>query len=395
MAKIAEGATPLDKLLSAMANAGGDDLIIIPGQQPMMKKMGKVAPLTETSISGEQTRLLLMPRLTPHQSEELKNLRDVDFSYEIRQQSLRFRANVFNENGGLAAVFRIIRGTVPQFATLGLPPSVAKLGELTNGLVLIGGPTGSGKSTTLAALIASINQNSSRHIIALEDPIEVIHEPKKCLVTQREIGSHTYSYTGALRSTLREDPDVILVGELRDLTTISFAVTAAETGHLVFGTVHTVSVDNSVDRMISSFPAAQHEQVRSMLAQSLRGVVCQFLLKSADGKSRHLATEVMINNDAIAALIRKGKTFQIPSVLATAGEEGMQSMDQSLMKLLKAGTISPEEAYLKARSKKEFEPFVPGAAQAATAAGAEAKPVPAAATPAKPMPLQMPMKGAM
>lgn len=386
MARIAEGASPLDKLLSGLAAAGGDDLIIIPGRTPMMKKMGRVTPITETEVSGEQTRLLLMPRLTPAQTEDLKNLRDVDFSYEIRQQGLRFRANIFNENGGLAAVFRIIKGSVPQLATLGLPPSVAKLGELKNGLVLIGGPTGSGKSTTLAALIASINENSSRHIIALEDPIEVVHEPKKCLVTQRELGSHTYSYGAALRSTLREDPDVILVGELRDLSTISFAVTAAETGHLVFGTVHTVSVDNSVDRLISAFPAAQHEQVRSMLAQSLRGVVCQFLLKSADGKSRHLATEVLINNDAVAALIRKGKTFQIPSVLATAGEEGMQSMDQSLMKLLKAGSISPEEAYLKARSKKEFEPFVPGAAQAAAAA-ADPK------APAGPKPLTM--KGAV
>ncbi len=395
MAKIAEGATPLDKLLTALASSGGDDLIISPGRPPMMKKMGKVLPLSETEISPEQTRLLLMPRLSPVQTEELKNQRDVDYSYEIRQAGLRFRANVFNERGGLAAVFRIIRGTVPQFATLGLPPSVAKLGDLSNGLVLIGGPTGSGKSTTLAALIASINQNSSRHIIALEDPIEVVHEAKKCLVTQREVGSHTYSYGAALRSTLREDPDVILVGELRDLTTISFAVTAAETGHLVFGTVHTVSVDNSVDRLISAFPAAQHEQVRSMLAQSLRGVVCQFLLKSADGKSRHLATEVLINNEAIAALIRKGKTFQIPSVLATAGEEGMQSMDQSLMKLLKAGSISPEEAYLKARSKKEFEPFVPGAAQAATAAGAEPKPSAPTGAAARPVPLQMPAKGAM
>jgi len=333
----------------------------------MVKRLGKTIPLTKTPLTPGQVKSLLLPKLSTSQIKELDELRDVDFSYEVKSDALRFRANVFQDYGGIAAVFRIIKGSLPEIDKLGLPPVVIQLGELKNGLVLVGGPTGSGKSTTLAALINYINRNYGKHIISLEDPIEVIHPSVKSLVTQREVGTHTHSFNNALRATLREDPNVILVGELRDLATISFAVTAAETGHLVFGTVHTVSADTTVDRMINAFPARQQETVRSMLAESLRAVCCQFLLRHKDGVSRCLAIETMINNDAISALIRKGKAYQIPSVVATAREEGMQLMDADLMRLFKEGKVSIEEVYVKARSKREFEAFMPGGAPAAQA----------------------------
>ncbi|MBL9037227.1 MAG: PilT/PilU family type 4a pilus ATPase [Archangium sp.] len=374
--KVLDGLSPLDRMLAQVAQAQGDDFILTPGRIPAMKRMGKIVPVAKKELTPTQTRDLLMSRLTSLQHEELKALRDIDFSYEIPAAGLRFRVNVFAEHQGLAAVFRIVKGRIPDIASLNLPKSMLGLSEFRNGLVLVGGPTGSGKSTTLAAVINSINEKEGRHIISLEDPIEAIHLSKKSLVNQREIGTHTMSYSDAMRSTLRQDPDVILVGELRDLPTIQFAVTAAETGHLVFGTVHTVSADTTVDRLINAFPPQQQEQVRSMLAQSLRAVCCQFLLKGADGKSRHLATEVMFNNDAIGALIRKGKAFQLPSTIASSREEGMQLMDQDLMRLMKEQKISPDEAYLKARSKKEFEPFIAGGEKAGAAGSvtAPAKP---------------------
>jgi len=222
----------------------------------------------------------------------------------------------------------------------------------------VGGPTGSGKSTTLAALIDYINRTSSRHIISLEDPIEVIHKRKQSLVNQREVGTHTRTFAAALRSTLREDPNVILVGEMRDLPTIEFTVVAAETGHLVFGTVHTVSAATTVDRIVSAFPPGQQQQVRSTLADSLRAVVCQYLMKEKNGPGRVLAVELLVNNEAVSNLIRKGKAFQLPSVIATSREQGMQLMDSDLMRLTKEGKISAGEAYVKAVSKKDFEPFV-------------------------------------
>jgi twitching motility protein PilT len=377
-----DSVSPLDRLLIATAKQQGDDLIISCDRHPMMKRLGKTVPLLKTPLTSAQVKSLLMPKLSSSQIRELDELRDVDFSYEVKSEGLRFRANVFQDSGGIAAVFRIIKGTLPDIEKLGLPPVVVKLGELKNGLVLVGGPTGSGKSTTLAALINYINRIYSKHIISLEDPIEVLHPSIKSLVTQREIGTHTHSFSNALRATLREDPNVILVGELRDLATISFAVTAAETGHLVFGTVHTVSADTTVDRIINTFPARQQETVRSMLSESLRAVCCQFLLRHKDGVSRCLAMETMINNDAISALIRKGKAYQIPSVVATAREEGMQLMDLDLMRLFKEGKVSIEEAYVKARSKADFEAFMPGGSPPAPGAPAQGGEAPAKAPPA-------------
>jgi twitching motility protein PilT len=348
----------LDKMLIAVVDGEGDDLILASGRKPYMKRMGKVKSIANTELTHEQIRALITPHLSIAQVTDLAALADIDFSYEIKEKGARFRVNVFQQQGGLGAVFRTIKGELPELDSLGLPEVVKKFGDLKHGLVLVGGPTGSGKSTTLAALIDYINRVYDKHVISLEDPIEVIHNSKKGLVNQREVGTHTKAFSTALRATLREDPDVILVGEMRDLVTISFAVTAAETGHLVFGTVHTVSVDTTVDRIINTFPAGEQPQVRSSLAENLRAVVCQYLLKRADGPGRVLATEIMINSDAVSNLIHKGKTYQIPSMIATSGEIGMQLMDNELMRLYKQGLISGEEAYMKAVNKKEFESVV-------------------------------------
>ena len=384
----------LDRLLIQLARAEGDDLIIAPGRPVYMKKVGRASPVTEQPLTLEQVQALLLPHLTADQIVGLQALQDVDYSHEVKSEGLRFRANIFHQLGGLSGVFRRIKGQLPEIATLGLPPIMRTFPNLKNGLVLVGGPTGSGKSTTLAALIDSINRNSSRHIISLEDPIEVIHRRQLSLVNQREIGTHTDSFANALRSTLREDPNVILVGEIRDLETIEFTVIAAETGHLVFGTVHTVSAATTVDRLIAAFPPGQQEQVRATLADSLRAVCCQYLLKQKDGPGRVLAVEVMLNNEAVSNLIRKGKAFQIPSVIATSREQGMQLMDNDLMRLYKEGKISAEDAYMKAVSKKDFEAFLDGepkappapirtAAPAGTPAQGSVRPAPVA-QPARP-----------
>jgi twitching motility protein PilT len=357
--RVEQPSAVLDQLLVAVAKTDGDDLILAPGRQPFVKRFGKAVPLARAVFSAERVRSLLVPHLSAKQLADLDARQEVDFSYRVESGGLRFRVNVFNQHGGVGAVFRIIKDVIPDIATLGLPPTVKDLADLPHGLVLVGGPTGSGKSTTLAALIDHVNRTSKRHIITLEDPIEVVHSRKMSLVNQREVGTHTASFGQALRSTLREDPDVILVGEMRDLPTISFAVTAAETGHLVFGTIHTVSAAGTVDRLINAFPAAQQDHVRSLLAGSLRAVVCQYLHRRRDGPGRCLSVEVMLNSDAIANLIRKGKAFQIPSVISTSREAGMQLMDAELMRLVREGKISPEDAYAKAASKKEFERLVP------------------------------------
>ncbi len=362
----------LERMLVALAEAEGDDLILSSGMRPYIKKMGKVVPLSSHVFTADEVLATLTPTLTTKQLEDLSILRDVDFSLDVKSEGLRFRANVFYQLPGMSAVFRIIKDKIPVLEDLGLPPIVHTFAELKNGLVLIGGPTGSGKSTTLAGIIDHINRTSARHVVTLEDPIEVIHPQKKCLINQRELGTHTISFEKALRATLRQDPDVILVGEMRDLDTIRFALTASETGHLVLGTVHTVSVDTSIDRMINVFPGGQQPQTRALLADTLRAVMCQYLLKRKDDQGRVLAVEVMLNNDAIANLIRKGKTFQIPSVIATQREAGMQSMDSDLERVYKAGLVSAEDAYMKAANKKNFELVISGPDAARIVADAKA-----------------------
>jgi twitching motility protein PilT len=366
------GLSLLERMLVALAEAEGDDLILSSGMRPYIKKMGKVVPLSSHVFTAEEVLATLAPSLTGKQLEDLGSLHDVDFSLEVKSEGLRFRANVFYQLPGLSAVFRIIKDRIPVLEDLGLPAIVHQFAELKNGLVLIGGPTGSGKSTTLAGIIDHINRTSARHVVTLEDPIEVIHQQKKCLINQRELGTHTHSFDRALRATLRQDPDVILVGEMRDLDTVRFALTASETGHLVLGTVHTVSVDTSIDRMINVFPGGQQPQVRALLADTLRAVMCQYLLKRKDDKGRVLAVEVMVNNEAIANLIRKGKTFQIPSVIATQREAGMQSMDSDLERVYKAGLVTAEDAYMKAANKKNFELVIAGPDAARMLADAKA-----------------------
>ena len=381
----------LDRMLMQVDAASGDDMILAPDQRPYMKQMGKVAPISSVALTGEQVGSLLQPILSMAQMESLRNKTDVDLSYDMPHQRLRWRVNIFNQKGGLGAVFRNIRTKLPDLQKLGLPKVVQGFGDLNYGLVLVGGPTGSGKSTTLAALIDYINRNHKRHVISLEDPIEVVHHSKQGLVNQREIGTHTHSFNLALRSTLRQDPDVILVGEMRDLDTISFAVAAADSGHLVFGTVHTASADTSIDRLINAFPPEEQDQARFSLAENLRAVLCQYLVKRADGEGRVAACEVMLNNDAVANLIRKGKTYQIPSVVATGRDVGMQSMDGELMRMHKEGIITLEEAFMKATSKKEFEEVMEGKKEkigsgkaGRIAPDAEAGPAPPPADPDKP-----------
>lgn len=354
----AERLSTLDRLLWATAKAGADDLLLGSGRRPYIKKMGETSALVRNEFTDEQVRGLIFPNLSVQQIAQIEVGKDVDFSYEVKAAALRFRVNVFLEHHGLCAVFRIVKNEIPDLQTLGLPELVRSFGDLRNGLVLVGGPTGSGKSTTLAALIDYINRTYARHIITLEDPIEVLHTSKKSQINQRELGTHTADFKGALRSTLREDPDVILVGEMRDLDTISFAISAAETGHLVFGTVHTTSAENTVDRIINSFPYGQQPQVRSILSSSLRAVVCQYLVPRKDGTGRVPSVEIMLNNEAVANLIRQGKTYQIPNVIATARETGMQSMDHELMRLYREGQISSGDGYMRAQNKSEFEAVV-------------------------------------
>ena len=344
----------LDQLLVLAVEREADDLVLLSGRKAAIKKAGRMEDLPGTPLSGEQLRSILLPRLSLAQREEIAALQDVDFSYEVPGRELRFRAHVFNEMGGLAAVFRTIRNTLLDIESGGFPAIVKTFQDFNDGLVLVGGPTGSGKSTTLAALIDAINRKSSHHILSIEDPIEVVHENKKSLVNQREIGSHVMSFATALRAALRQDPDVLMIGEVRDFETISAAVSAAETGHLVFGSVHTTSAASTVDRLVSAAPSAQQDHMRSLLAGSLRAVLCQFLLRRLSG-GRCLAVEIMINNEAVASLIRKGKSFQIPSVIATAREQGMQLMDMELMRLFKEGLVSAEEVYMKSTNKADFE----------------------------------------
>ncbi|MFO0553584.1 MAG: PilT/PilU family type 4a pilus ATPase [Polyangiaceae bacterium] len=344
----------LDLILSHMVARQADDLFLAAGKPPAVKRMGRVEPLGSNVLSGATIRDLLMPQLSPEQRQAFEAGKEVDFSYTLAARGLRFRVSVFSQMTGPAAVFRIVKGDIIPLAKLGVPPIVATFAQLPNGLVLVGGPTGAGKSTTLAALIDDINRREARHIVTFEDPVEVVHKRNMSLINQREVGSHTRSFSSALRATLRQDPDVILIGELRDIDTIAFAVSAAETGHLVLATVHTTSADATVDRIINAFPARQQQQVRSMLAESLRAVTCQYLLPTKAG-GRVLAVEVMINNDAIQTLIRKGKSFQIPSVMATSREQGMQLMDMELTRLAREGTVDVQDAYAKVTDKRTFE----------------------------------------
>jgi twitching motility protein PilT len=341
-----------------MKEQGASDLHLSTGNPPIFRLHGEMVRLNYKPLSHEELTGILFEILNEKQKAHFEEKKDLDFAYAIADLA-RFRANYLMQHRGVAAVFRIIPSKILSADDLALPEGVRKMTQFKKGLVLVTGPTGSGKSTTLAAMIDLINATRKEHILTLEDPLEFIHENKESLINQRQIGEHTESFSSALRAALREDPDIILVGEMRDLETISLAMSAAETGHLVFGTLHTNTAAKTIDRIIDVFPTDQQEQVRAMLSESLKGVVCQQLLKTSDGKGRVAALEIMLGTPAVGNLIREAKTFQIPSIIQTAKKDGMQLMDQHLLDLLKTKRINPEEAYRCAIDKKQFEQYLP------------------------------------
>lgn len=347
----------IDSLFNMMKEQGASDLHLSSGNPPIFRLRGEMVRLNFKTLTHDEIKAILFEILNEKQKAHFEETKDLDFAYEVPDVA-RFRGNIMMQYRGIAAVFRIIPTKILSADELGLPEGVRRMTAFKKGLVLVTGPTGSGKSTTLAGMIDLINSTRKEHILTFEDPLEFIHPNKMSLMNQRQIGEHTESFASALKAALREDPDVILVGEMRDLITIQLAMSAAETGHLVFGTLHTSTAAKTVDRIIDVFPTDQQEQVRAMLSESLKGVVCQQLLKTADGKGRVAALEIMLGTPAIGNLIREGKTFQIPSIMQTAKKDGMQLMDQHLLDLLKTKRVNPEEAYRCAIDKKQFEQYL-------------------------------------
>jgi twitching motility protein PilT len=331
-------------LLRYTVVSGASDLHLRVGVPPSVRRHGDMDVVEGYDFLTPSDTATMVDQLVPRElRDRLEQEKEIDFALELLG-SERFRANVFVERLGYGGVFRVIPRQIKTLDELGMPPMLAELSRRHKGLVVVTGPTGSGKSTTLAAMVDLVNEERRGHILTIEDPIEFVHGPKNCIVTQREVGSHTHSFANALRSALREDPDVILVGEMRDLETISLAITAAETGHLVFGTLHTMSAPKTIDRIIDAFPADRQQQIRAMLSESLEGVVTQTLLPRCDGEGRIPAIEVMPILPSIRNLIREGKTHQIPSIMQTGAAHGMITMEASLAKLVAAGIVTNEEA---------------------------------------------------
>ena len=369
----------IDQLLEYTRKVGGSDLHLAVGTPPLVRVHGQLRPLSKKALAPQETLYLIGEILSEQQRKVFGEKNDLDLSYEVVGIG-RFRVNVLRQRKGVDACFRAIPEQVPSPEELGIPASVLNLTTLKKGLVLVTGPSGCGKSTTLATLVQRINETRAEHVITIEDPVEFVYPRKKCVINQRSVGKNTVSFARALRAALREDPDVILVGEMRDLETVSLAITAAETGHLVFGTLNTASAHKTVDRIIGSFPSGQQSQIRAMLSDSLRGVVTQVLLQRADGAGRVAAFEVLIGNTPVANLIREGRTFQIPSIMQTGVALGMCLMDQSLIDLLKKGLISPEVAWVRARDQKLLRPHMPAGFRDPSAPAAP----PASAQPAAP-----------
>jgi twitching motility protein PilT len=345
------GPAPIDQLFHAMCQVGASDLHLCVGSPPMVRKDGLVQPLdaSAAALTGDDLAHLLAPIMPEKNRKEYSERHDTDFAYEIPELA-RFRANVFADRRGPGAVFRVIPTKILTAEQLGLSPHLLQLCHLNKGLILVTGPTGSGKSTTLCAMIDYINRTRQDHIITIEDPIEFVHQNQKCLINQREVHTHTESFKQALRAALREDPDIVLVGELRDLETVAIAIETAETGHLVFGTLHTTTAASTVDRVIDQFPADRQAQIRIMLSESLRGVVAQTLCRKIGG-GRVAALEVLIATQAVSNLIREGKTFQIPSIMQVNKAHGMVTLNDALMDLVTRKVVAPEEAMAKAVDK--------------------------------------------
>lgn len=347
--------TKMDDLFRKMADLGASDLHLSVSMPPMVRKDGKIKELEPGSAkyTPEAMRELLTSIMPPNNQEEFARRNDTDFAYEVPGLA-RFRCNIFMDRKGMGAVFRIIPSKILTAEQLGLSKAIMDLCNLSKGLVVVTGPTGSGKSTTLCAMVDSINKNREDHIITIEDPIEFTHENHRCLVNQREVHNHTASFKDALRAALREDPDILLVGEMRDLETISIAIETAETGHLVFGTLHTTTAMSTIDRIIDQFPADRQEQIRVMLSESLKGVIAQTLLPKIGG-GRVAALEILIITPAISNLIREGKTFQIASAMQTGKNHGMVMLNDALFEHVKNGLVTPMDAYVKAVDKSGFE----------------------------------------
>jgi twitching motility protein PilT len=349
----------IDELFRYLIANKGSDLHLSEGQPPKIRVHGAVVAIPDKPVlSGEDFHQLLREICDPQAFDRFVATGDLDFAYEMDLDS-RFRCNYLKQQYGYAAVFRLIPTEIASLAALGVPDVVKEFGKMRSGLVLVTGPTGSGKSTTLAALLDYININFNRHIITIEEPIEFVHRNKKSIITQREVPIQTPSFADGLRASLREDSDIVLVGEMRDLETISLALTAAETGLLVFGTLHTNNARKTVDRIIDVFPSDQQSQVRTMLAASLRGVVAQLLCKRVDKPGRTAVHEIMFATPAVCAIIREGATQKLYDVITGGKNDGMQFMDESIWSKLREGMISPEEAYMKSIDKTRFKRFLP------------------------------------
>ena len=347
----------IHKYFKQLIEMGGSDLHLSEGQVPKIRVHGGIKPIGTDILTSEQMEAMMSEICEPRGYEKYLSRGDLDFAYEMAEDN-RFRCNYFKQNLGHACVFRIIPTKIATLEQLGIPPVVKRFAEMRSGLVLVTGPTGSGKSTTLAALIDYVNQNYHRHIITVEEPIEFVHSNKKSIITQREVPMQTPTFADGLRAALREDSDIVLVGEMRDLETIQLALTAAETGLLVFGTLHTNNARKTVDRLVDVFPAEQQAQVRTMLSASLRGVVAQLLMKKADGKGRLAVNEILFATPAVGAIIREGATQKLTDVITGGAALGMQFMDQAIFKHLQSGVVSPMEAYMKAIDKARFTKFL-------------------------------------
>ena len=350
----------LDSLLRRLKQDGGSDLHLSAGLVPRMRRRGHIEAVEGESVLGDaDLRALLRELVGDAQWQEYDAHRDLDFAYAIPGVA-RFRANYLAQENGAAAVFRIVPEKVLSVDELGLPPAIASLADLAKGLVLVTGPTGSGKSTTLAAIIDRINCSAARHVVTIEDPVEFVHANKKSVLSHREVGAHTGSFAEAVRAAIRQDADVVLVGEMRDRETIGLAITAAEMGLLVFGTLHTNSAAKTIDRIVDAFPAKEQDQVRLSLSESLAGVVSQLLLPTADGKGRCAVHEILLRTPGLPNVIREGNTPMLSSIIQAGKGVGMQAMDDALMAAVKAGRVRPEDALAKAQDKTRFQALVAG-----------------------------------
>ncbi len=350
-AQVENSRARMEQLLRLTVELGASDLHLRVGEQPILRRDGELVRQEGAALEAELLDAMLVSLMPPRDQTQFRETGDADWAFEL--PGTRFRCNAAQERRGPMGVFRVIPGTILSAEALGLAPEIQRLCQLSKGLVLVTGPTGSGKSTTLAAMIDLVNRSRTDHILTIEDPIEFVHPPKKCVVTQRQVGMHSQSFKAALRAALREDPDVIMVGEMRDLETVSIAIETAETGHLVFGTLHTTTAASTIDRIIDQFPVDRQSQVRVMLAESLKGVIAQVLCRKVGG-GRVAAKEVLLSIPAVSNLIREGKTFQIPSIMQTNRKAGMVTLNDALLELVEQKVVEARDAYVKAVEKSAF-----------------------------------------